>query len=87
MRKAAVAALALALAAGAAGCGTRPAHDGPVRVVAGFDPLQFVAQQVGGDRVRVTNLAQPGAEPDATGDYLSVMRDNLTALVPALGCA
>jgi zinc transport system substrate-binding protein len=86
MRKAAVAALALALAASAAGCGTGPAHDGPVRVMAGFDPLQFVAQQVG-DRVRVTNLAQPGTEPDATGDYLSVMRDNLTALVPALGCA
>jgi len=34
-----------------------------VRVVAGFYPLQFVAEQVGGDRVSVTNLAPPGAEP------------------------
>src|SRR5258705_9489112 len=36
---------------------------GKIRVVAGFYPLQYVAEQVGGDRVNVTNLAQPGAEP------------------------
>jgi len=62
MRKAAGAALALALAVGGCG-GSRPTDEGPVRVVAGFYPLQFVAEQVGGDRVQVTNLAQPGAEP------------------------
>ena len=28
-----------------------------------FYPLQFLAERVGGDRVRVTNLAKPGAEP------------------------
>ncbi|MGI5214426.1 metal ABC transporter substrate-binding protein [Plantactinospora sp. CA-290183] len=34
-----------------------------VDVVAAFYPLQFVAERVGGDAVRVTNLAKPGAEP------------------------
>jgi zinc transport system substrate-binding protein len=46
-----------------AGCGADPAVDGKVHVVAGFYPLQYLAEQVGGDRVRVTNLVQPGAEP------------------------
>jgi len=62
MRKATVAALALVLAAGGCGAHQTPSG-GPVGVVAGFYPLQYVAEQVGGDRVRVTNLAQPGAEP------------------------
>ncbi|WP_117210870.1 metal ABC transporter substrate-binding protein [Allorhizocola rhizosphaerae] len=47
----------------ACGGGTEPAVPGKVDVVAGFYPLQFVAQRVGGDHVQVTNLAQPGAEP------------------------
>ncbi|MFD2767879.1 metal ABC transporter substrate-binding protein [Micromonospora eburnea] len=34
-----------------------------VDVVVAFYPLQFLAEQVGGDAVRVTNLARPGAEP------------------------
>lgn len=34
-----------------------------VDVVAGFYPLQFLAERVGGDAVVVTNLARPGAEP------------------------
>lgn len=34
-----------------------------VDVVAAFYPLQFIAERVGGDAVRVTNLAKPGAEP------------------------
>jgi zinc transport system substrate-binding protein len=34
-----------------------------VRVVVGFYPLQYVVEQIGGDRVTVTSLAQPGAEP------------------------
>lgn len=37
--------------------------DGTVGVAAAFYPLQFVAEQVGGDRVTVTNLTKPGAEP------------------------
>lgn len=39
------------------------AADGRVPVVAGFYPLQFVAERVGGDAVSVTNLVEPGAEP------------------------
>ncbi|GAA2706908.1 metal ABC transporter substrate-binding protein [Micromonospora olivasterospora] len=34
-----------------------------VDVAAAFYPLQFVAERVGGDAVRVTNLTKPGAEP------------------------
>ena len=50
-------------AAGLAGCAADSPADGRLQVVVGFYPLQFVAEQVGGDRVSVTNLAQPGAEP------------------------
>lgn len=32
-------------------------------MVAGFYPLQFLAERIGGDAVTVTNLARPGAEP------------------------
>jgi zinc transport system substrate-binding protein len=53
----------LAVLAIMAGCGGKAPGDGRVRVVASFYPLQYVAQQVGGDRVNVTNLVQPGAEP------------------------
>ena len=35
-------------------------HD---RVVAGFYPLAFAAEQIGGDRIDVTNLTPAGAEP------------------------
>ncbi|WP_432825328.1 metal ABC transporter substrate-binding protein [Dactylosporangium sp. CA-092794] len=47
-----------------AGC-ARPAQpaDGRVRVVAAFYPLQFISEQVGGDRVVVDNLTKAGAEP------------------------
>lgn len=34
-----------------------------VDVVAGFYPLQFLAERIGGDGVRVVSLAKPGAEP------------------------
>jgi zinc transport system substrate-binding protein len=45
-------------------CGPpRPAGNGRLRVVASFYPLQFVAERVGGERVAVTNLVKPGAEP------------------------
>lgn len=58
-------ALALALAVlPLAACGDDPAApDAPMTVVAGFYPLELLASRVGGDRVAVTSLAQPGAEP------------------------
>ena len=36
---------------------------GKVKVAAAFYPLAFLAERVGGDRVEVTNLTSPGAEP------------------------
>jgi len=64
-RRLSAALAATILLAGLAGCGAgNPRGPGePIRVVAGFYPLQFVAEQVGGDRVDVKNLVQPGAEP------------------------
>jgi zinc transport system substrate-binding protein len=60
-----VAVLGLVFAGLATGCGAgNPREPGaPIRVVTGFYPLQYVAQQVGGDRVNVSDLVQPGAEP------------------------
>lgn len=60
-----VAALAALTACGTAGAsGTLAgAPAGKVQVLASFYPLQFVAQQVGGDRVHVDSLTPPGAEP------------------------
>ncbi|MFJ2082038.1 metal ABC transporter substrate-binding protein [Micromonospora chokoriensis] len=55
----------LALGAGA-GCSTGDsagADPKRVDVVAAFYPLQFLSERIGGDAVRVTNLAKPGAEP------------------------
>jgi zinc transport system substrate-binding protein len=64
-RRVAFAASAALLALGAAACGSAPGADpaGKLPVVAAFYPLQFVAEQVGGDAVHVTNLVKPGAEP------------------------
>jgi zinc transport system substrate-binding protein len=46
------------------GCaGASAADDGTVDVMASFYPMQFVAEQVGGDRVTVRSLTPPGAEP------------------------
>ena len=39
------------------------AGDGKLQVIAAFYPFAFVAERVGGDRVDVANLTQPGAEP------------------------
>lgn len=66
-----VRALALLLAVSAAtlsGCGSDApgsarGSDGTVTVVASFYPLQWMAEQVGGSRVTVSNLTKPGAEP------------------------
>ncbi len=51
------------------GCGNDGGSDGTaaagggVAVVTSFYPLQYVVDRVGGDRVTVTNLTPPGAEP------------------------
>src|SRR3954470_13558281 len=56
------AALVIAVAGCSADTGTaRP--DRGTQAVAAFYPLQYVSEQVGGDRVAVTNLVKPGAEP------------------------
>jgi zinc transport system substrate-binding protein len=34
-----------------------------VEIIAAFYPFQFVAERVGGDQVRVSNLTKPGSEP------------------------
>ena len=59
--------LALAATVTLAGCsmpggGTSDESDG-VTVLASFYPLQYVAQQIGGDLVTVDNLTPPAAEP------------------------
>jgi zinc transport system substrate-binding protein len=56
-------ALLVALALAAPGCVASTAHGGTVRVVAGLYPLAYVAEQVGGDAVTVTDLTPGGAEP------------------------
>jgi zinc transport system substrate-binding protein len=55
----------LVLTVGAtAACDTASAGaSGKLDVVAAFYPLQYVTEQVGGDRVKVSNLVKPGAEP------------------------
>ncbi|MEV7543436.1 metal ABC transporter substrate-binding protein [Streptomyces sp. NPDC089915] len=46
------------------GAGTASADkDGKLRVTASFYPLQFLAEQVGGDHVKVDTLTKPGVEP------------------------
>lgn len=59
--------LAVGVAAAATGCSSSQsqaaAASGKLDVVASFYPLQFVTQQVGGDRVSVSNLVEPGTEP------------------------
>src|SRR5262245_36248105 len=55
--------IAAAGLAGLTGCDKGAGADGRLHVVAAFYPLQFVAERVGGDQVRVTNLVRPGAEP------------------------
>ncbi|GIG19917.1 zinc ABC transporter substrate-binding protein [Cellulomonas chitinilytica] len=61
LRLAPLAALPVVLAGCAAG--SSAADDDTVAVLASFYPLQFVAEQVGGDRVTVDSLTPPGAEP------------------------
>jgi zinc transport system substrate-binding protein len=58
----------VALPVALAGCAglssaTSSGDDDTVSVLASFYPLQFVTEQVGGDRVSVDSLTPPGAEP------------------------
>lgn len=68
-RRALVASAALAattlVAAGCSspGAGGEDDADGRVQVLASFYPLQYVAEQVGGELVQVSNLTPPAAEP------------------------
>lgn len=74
-RRAALAAALAAAGLGLSACGsTAPAaptagqtddagQSGRIAVVASFYPLAYAIEQVGGDKVAVTNLTKPGAEP------------------------
>ncbi|WP_426592487.1 metal ABC transporter substrate-binding protein [Cellulomonas sp. McL0617] len=53
----------MSLLAGCSADATQGVTAGTVDVMASFYPLQFVAEQVGGDRVTVRSLTPPGAEP------------------------
>jgi zinc transport system substrate-binding protein len=55
--------LILLLAAGITACGGEPGSSEETHVVAGFYPLAFAAEDIGGDDVEVTNLTPAGAEP------------------------
>ncbi|MGW1076339.1 metal ABC transporter substrate-binding protein [Streptomyces sp. NPDC002537] len=39
------------------------AADGRLHVIASFYPMEFLAKEIGGDHVSVTNLTKPGVEP------------------------
>ncbi|MFE2986709.1 metal ABC transporter substrate-binding protein [Streptomyces sp. NPDC059262] len=52
-----------ALSACSASSGDGRNSDGKLAVVASFYPMQYLAEQIGGDHVAVTNLTKPGQEP------------------------
>jgi zinc transport system substrate-binding protein len=58
-----IAALCAATVTGCGENGGSKPSSGSTRVVAGFYPLAFAAEEVGGQSVEVTNLTPPGAEP------------------------
>ncbi|MET8837278.1 metal ABC transporter substrate-binding protein [Micromonospora sp. NPDC004540] len=64
-RALAAATAALLTLGGLAACSEGGGGSDPDRVdvVAAFYPLQFLAEKIGGDAVRVTSLTKPGAEP------------------------
>ncbi|MEU3449600.1 metal ABC transporter substrate-binding protein [Streptomyces thermolilacinus] len=43
--------------------GAEKNKDGKLDVVASFYPMEFLAEQIGGDKVSVTTLTRPGVEP------------------------
>ncbi|MET0426207.1 MAG: metal ABC transporter substrate-binding protein [Actinoplanes sp.] len=56
--------LLLALLAGCGGrAGASGFTDGKLAVVTAFYPLEYLSERIGGDRVSVTTLTKPGAEP------------------------
>ena len=60
----ALAALVVLLGSGCAAADAgHAADDGRMPVAAAFYPLEFVAERVGGEHVRVTGLTKPGVEP------------------------
>ncbi|HEX5542080.1 MAG TPA: metal ABC transporter substrate-binding protein [Micromonospora sp.] len=64
LRILAVVAIAVLAATGAVACtGDTAGSDHRLDVVAAFYPLQFVAERVGGDTIKVTNLTKPGIDP------------------------
>ncbi len=70
--------VALGVSLGAAGCGGSATDDGRTDVVAAFYPLAYAAGQIGGDRVSVSNLTPPGAEPhdlELTARDVKLVRD------------
>jgi zinc transport system substrate-binding protein len=71
-----------------AGCQTVAPGDGTVRVVVGLYPYAYLAEQIGGDRVQVTNLTMPGAEPHdlelTAGQVAQVARADLMIYQPGL---
>lgn len=62
---AAIAAAGLLLTACSSGSNASQSHSPgqPLNVVAAFYPLQYAAEQVGGNNVKVTSLTPPGVEP------------------------
>jgi zinc transport system substrate-binding protein len=60
----------------ACGGGGSASSSGRTEVAAGFYPLAFAAEEIGGDRVAVTNLTPAGSEPHD----LEVSPDDVTAL-------
>lgn len=82
---AALTATGLALAACGAETPASSESPGKVKIVAGFYPLEYAAQRVGGDHVEVTNLVRPGAEPHdlelAPADVAKVREAGLSVYV------
>jgi zinc transport system substrate-binding protein len=59
----AVVAAAVTLSGCTAAHAAPPSSNGRIAVVASFYPLQYAAARIGGDRVVVSDLTKPGAEP------------------------
>jgi zinc transport system substrate-binding protein len=64
MRIILVVALVLCSGLSAAGCGGEESGgSGQTQIVAGFYPLAYAAEQIGGNTIDITNLTPPGVEP------------------------
>ncbi len=63
MRLIIILSLSLSILTGGCTSSASSPQSGKTEVVAAFYPLAFAASQIGGDRVEVTNLTPPGAEP------------------------